>query len=274
MEGKTVLLTGATDGIGKEAAIALAGLGWRVIVHGRSTERAEDAAHDIAAAVPGAALETAAADLSSMAEVRSLADVMVRRRDHLDALVNNAGLVLDRPKRTIDGVEGTMAVNYLAAFLLTNLLLDLLRTARDARVVTVTSVVHRRGNPEALTSPSETFDGYQAYADSKLADVMFALELAERLAGTDVTSNAVHPGAVATKLLHRGFGPGGISPAEGARPLVMLASDSAMDGVTGRYFERMREVQPAPAALDPALRARLWQQSEQLLGLEQPFAHV
>jgi NAD(P)-dependent dehydrogenase (short-subunit alcohol dehydrogenase family) len=280
VRGKTVLVTGATSGIGLEAAVELARRGARVAIVGRDPARTDAARHAIRARSGSDAASHLLCDFSVQAQVRALADAFRARHGRLEILINNAGAVNKARRLTPEGIEATFAVNHLGYFLLTNLLLDLLRTSAPARVVSVASVAHRRGTLD--------FDdlgfarGYsimRAYARSKLANVLFAAELARRLAGTGITSNSVHPGSVATNIwsgaplwarpiIHFVFRPSFVSAERGARGLVQLAASPELEGVTGEYFEGGRPVPPAPLAADPALARRLWEVSARLVGLE------
>jgi NAD(P)-dependent dehydrogenase (short-subunit alcohol dehydrogenase family) len=245
-----ILVTGSSDGIGRETARQLASLGHEVIVHGRTQARAADA-------VPGA--RTWVCDFRSLEEVRSAAGQVPHG---LDVLVNNAGVYVQGRELTCDGYELTFQVNHLAPFLLTNLLLHSL--ADGARIVNVSSQVHSSGRMvwDDLMS-DRGFSGYGAYAQSKLANVLFTRELARRQSRAAV--NALHPGVIGTKLLHGGFGGiGGGSMAQGAETPVYLATSPEVAGVTGRYFVRCRETQPAAQALDDEAARRLWEISAQL----------
>jgi NAD(P)-dependent dehydrogenase (short-subunit alcohol dehydrogenase family) len=265
---RTVLVTGATDGIGRETALALAASGMRVLVHGRDQRRTETTCNELRARVPGTQADPLVADLSSMAAVRSLAAEICSRTDRLDVLLHNAGVFMKRRQLSVDGYEMTFAVNHLASFLLTALLGDLLAASAPARVVTVSSVAHQRGRLDFDDLQSErSFDGYRAYSASKLANVLFAFELAARRRLDGITSNALHPGVVTTKLLHEGFGSTGINPAEGARNSVYLATSPDVEGISGMYFDNCRPGRVAPAAEQSDLRDRLWVVSERLTGL-------
>ena len=270
MNGKVVLVTGATDGIGRQTALKLARLGASVVVHGRSAKKAEAAAAEVRAAVGEGAVHTAVADLASMAEVRRMADDVVRRFDRLDVLVNNAGVFMHERRLTEDGLETTFAVNHLAPFLLTLLLLDLLKASAPSRVVTVSSMVHIRAHPAFDNLQGETrFRGGYAYNLSKLGNVLFTFELAERLAGTGVTVNCLHPGVVATRLLRTGWHVrGGISTERGAETSVFLASSPEVENVTGKFFSNRHVTEPSPLAYDRSLRQRFWVESAWLAGLE------
>ncbi|MFI4946759.1 MAG: SDR family oxidoreductase [Burkholderiales bacterium] len=279
IDGKRVLLTGATSGIGLEASMALARQGARVVMVGRDRAKTEAAAATVAArsgATPEAQL---LCDFSSQAQVRALAREVLDRFDRVDVLVNNAGGVNKTRRLTADGIEATFAVNHLGYFLLTNLLLDRLVKSAPARVVTVASVGHRRGTLDFDDLGFER--GYsimRAYARSKLANVLFAAELARRLAGRGVTSNSLHPGAVATNIWSGAplwakpiilllFRPFFISAEKGGSYIVRLAAGPELEGVTGQYFEEGQRVDPAPLAQDQALARRLWDVSSGIVGL-------
>ena len=279
MRGKTILITGATNGIGLEAAVELARRGGRIVMVGRDPQRTEAAAADVMARSGSREVSHLLCDFSSQASIRALAADVLSRLDRLDVLVNNAGGVNKTRRLTGDGIEATFAVNHLGYFLLTNLLLDLLVRSAPARIVTVASVGHRRGTLDFDDLGYER--GYaimKAYTRSKLANVLFADALARRLAGTGVTSNSLHPGSVATNiwsgaplwakpLIQIFFRPFFISPAEGAATIVQLAADPALEGVTGKYFEKGVAVAPAPLARDEALAKRLWDVSARMVGL-------
>jgi len=261
---KNILVTGATDGIGKATALALAQLGHRVILHGRSPEKVQQTQAEISRALPVAQLETVSANLASLAQVRALATEITSRFERLDVLLNNAGVFMKEYQISPDGFEMTLAVNHLAPFLLTHELLPLLR-ASQARVVTVSSVAHTRGQIHFDDlNLTHSFEGYRAYAQSKLANLLFSNELAEREMGK-ITSNSLHPGGVTTKLLKTGFGATGISTTQGAETSVFLATSPTVESVTGKYFSESREAPIAPQALNKTHQKQLWQMTEQLL---------
>ena len=265
MTNRTMLVTGATDGIGRATVDALAAQGAHVLVHGRDPARVARVVASLAARRPGHATGVVA-DLASLAAVRALADEVRARTARLDVLIHNAGAFMNRFVPTVDGFETTFAVNHLAPFLLTLEMLPLLRASAPARIVVVASVAHTQGRLEldGKRDP-DRFDGYRAYASSKLCNVLFTRALARRLGGSGVTVNAVHPGVVTTKLLREGFGTTGISVEEGAAGSVRLATAPELAGVSGRYFSRLNEAQPAPAAQDDRLAERLWEASERLV---------
>ena len=238
MHNKVILITGSTDGIGREAALELAARGFTVFVHGRSIFRARNVAEEIRTATGNKHAEVLAADLSSQRQVRELASEISKRCDSLDVLINNAGVFMNERQVTEDGLELSFAVNHLAPFLLTNLLLGLLQKSTPARIITVSSMVHAQGRVDFSDLQSEKrFVGYDAYALSKLGNVLFTYELAERLQGTGVTANCLHPGVIATKLLRAAFESDGASPAEGAATMLYLATSPEVEQVTGRYYQ-------------------------------------
>ncbi|MGH3734716.1 MAG: SDR family oxidoreductase [Micromonosporaceae bacterium] len=277
--GKTVLVTGATSGIGLEASVQLARRGAHLVLVGRDPARTEAAVTDVTTRGGSEHVTALLCDFASQASIRRLAASVVERHDRLDVLVNNAGTVFSQRQLTADGIEATFAVNHLGYFLLTALLEDLLVRSAPARVVTVASVGHRQGTLDFDDLGFER--GYwvmRAYARSKLANVLFSAELARRLADRGVTSNALHPGAVATNIWTHAPGwtkpiirlairPFFITAAKGAERITQLVSDPALDGVTGRYFEDFKAVDPAPLARDEALATRLWQVSADLVDL-------
>ncbi|HEX4498223.1 MAG TPA: SDR family oxidoreductase [Thermoanaerobaculia bacterium] len=279
-QGKTILITGATNGIGLEAAVELARGGAKVVMIGRDPARTETAVAGVKARSGSGEVSHLLCDFSSQASIRALAREVLGRLDRLDVLVNNAGAVNKARRLTVDGIEMTFAVNHLGYFLLTNLLLDLLKRSAPARVVTVASIGHRRGTLDFADLGFER-GGYaimRAYTRSKLANVLFANELARRLAGTGVTSNSLHPGSAATNIwsgaplwakpliaiLYRPFF---ISAKEGGETIVQLAASADLEGVTGKYFEKKVAVDPAPLAQDQALAKRLWEVSAEMVGL-------
>jgi retinol dehydrogenase-12 len=262
MSGKTLLVTGASDGIGFETARALLGAGHTVLVHGRHRQRAEDGVARLAAA-GGAALPVWG-DFAHLAEVRELATQVGALTPRLDVLVNNAGLYAKTRSVTADGFELTMGVNHFAPFLLTHRLLPLLGATPGARIVNVSSMTHD-GAALAMDDLDLTrgWSAYGAYATSKLANVLFTRALAVRHAS--VTANALHPGVIGTKLLKSAFAMRGGAPADGARTSVFLATSPTLATVTGAYFDDCRQRDADRRARDVRLVDALWEASCQRL---------
>jgi len=277
MHGKNVLVTGGTGGIGLATATGLAGLGARVGIVGRDAARAQAAAEGIRAA--GGQVDVFTADLSSQREVRRLAEEVLATYARLDVLVNNVGGYWATRHATADGLERTFAINHLAPFLLTNLLLDRLRASSPARVVTVSSGAQAMGRIDFDDLQGEHgYNGQRAYNQSKLANVMFTYELARRLEGTGVTANALHPGVVRTAFGREDSGlwmramlpivrPFMKSPEAGARTSIHLAASPEVEGVSGQYFANSKPTTSSAASRDAADAARLWEVSERLVGL-------
>lgn len=264
-----ILITGATDGIGKQTALDLARSGASVIVHGRSSARVEATCDAIRREAPAAQVHELIADLSSLASVRLAADDLRARFPKLNVLINNAGVFAKEPQRSADGHELTFAVNHLAHFLLTNLLLDPLKAAASqenpSRVITVSSIAHQRGRIRLDDlHHARSFDGYSAYAASKLANVLFSNALARRLSPLPITSNSLHPGVITTKLLRTGFNMNGASLQEGAETSVFLAVSPEVAKTSGAYFASRLPIPPAPIAHDTSLQDQLWDASERL----------
>jgi NAD(P)-dependent dehydrogenase (short-subunit alcohol dehydrogenase family) len=281
MLGKTCLVTGATSGIGLVTARELARMGATVVLMARSRERAEATREAIVAQTGNQAVEIILADFASLATVRAGAEAFLARYDSLDVLVNNAGIFADKRKLSADGYELTFAVNHLAPFLLTHLLLGALKAAPAARIVTVSSGAHTAGRGRFEDVRAEGgYSPMQAYAESKLENVLFTYELSRRLEGSGVAANCLHPGAVRTgfagdaggvfALLVKLAWPFMLTPEQGAQTSIYLAASPEVVGVSGKYFVKRRAQTSAPISYDRALQARLWALSEELSGIAVP----
>ena len=279
MSGKTVVVTGGTGGIGKATAIGLAQLGARVAITGRDPSRTKQAAADISTQSGSAVVDPFPADMASQAEVRRLAAELLAAYPRIDVLVNNVGGFWATRRTTPDGLEHTLAVNHLAPFLLTNLLLDRLRESAPARVVTVSSMNQAMGriNFDDLGGERK-YSGQKAYDQSKLANVMFTYELARRLEGTRVTATVLHPGAVRTSygkedpsLMYRLVFPLARpflkTPAQGAATSIYLASSRLVEGISGQYYVNCKPKATGKASYDKEAALRLWEVSAELTGL-------
>ncbi len=280
MQNKIVLITGATNGIGFEAARALAAKGATIVGVGRSAQKGADAARRIMRATGNDRVEFLTADLSVQADVRKLAEDFKRKYDRLDVLLNNAGAFFATRMTSQDGIEMSWALNHLNYFLLTGQLLEVLKASAPARIVNVASAAHHRVTSIHFDDVEFTrgYSGWGAYGHSKLANILFTYELARRLTGMAITANALHPGFVATGFGHNN---GGIvnfgvhlaqrvaakRPADGARTSVYLASAPDVEGVTGQYFVDSRPARSSPATYDVDAAARLWALSEGMVSV-------
>lgn len=271
MKDKTVVITGATNGIGLETARELARMGASVHLVGRDPARLEEAITSIRATSGDAKLHAYQADLSRQSEVRRLAAELKAALPRIDALINNAGALFMKRQESADGIELTWALNHLAYFLLTNLLLDTVKAAPGARIVNVSSAAHVAGRIawDDIDLKNGRYAGFRAYAQSKMANIMFTFALARRLEGTGVTANAVHPGGVATGFAKNNGGvyrilmstlarPFMRTPAQGAQTSIYVASAPDVQGISGKYFADRKPVEPDSAAKVEADQERLW----------------
>ncbi len=278
MQGKVCLITGGTNGIGKSTAHELARMGATVVIVGRNAQKTSQVVEEIRAASGNNTVDSLLADLSSQQDVRRLANEFKSKYSHLHVLLNNAGAVFMRRQLSVDGIEMTFALDHLACFLLTNLLLDKIKASAPARIINVSSGAHTSGKIEFDNLQGERDYSPRAYDNSKLANILFTMELARRLEGTGVTVNALHPGFAAT-----GFGknnPGFLmkiiravvpliarSPAKGAETSIYLASSPEVQSITGKYFVDCKVTQPAPQATDMVVARRLWDVSAEMAHL-------
>ena len=279
MQGKTVLVTGANQGIGKATAIALAAKGAHVVLVARSAEKGRAALAEVQAA-GNAGAELVVGDLSSQEQVRRVAAELKAAHARLDVLVNNAGVYVPERHVTVDGLEETFALNHLGYFLLTRELLPLLQATPGARIVNVSSEAHRGAKMhwDDLQLERTGYRGFKAYGQSKLANVLFTYELARRLEGTGVTANCLHPGVIgsgfgqtyggALSVLVKIARPFMLTPEDGARTSVYLASSPEVEGVTGKYFSKCKPVKSNAVSYDLQSQQKLWSLSEQLLKVQ------
>src|SRR5918998_3575894 len=278
MGEKICLITGATSGIGKATAMGLANMGASVVMVGRDQGKGEAVMAEIKEKSANASVDLMLADLSSQEEIRRLAHEFKEAHPRLDVLINDAGLFRSERITTADGMEMTFAVNYLAYFLLTNLLLDVLKASSPSRIVNVSSGDHSNGTIDFDDLQGEKgYKGAKAYSQSKLANVLFTYELARKLEGSGVTANCLHPGVVGTNL---GSGVSGVfgfmvralrplmkSPEKGAETSIYLASSPEVEGLSGRYFVKKAEARSSDATYDERLAERLWDVSAELTNL-------
>jgi NAD(P)-dependent dehydrogenase (short-subunit alcohol dehydrogenase family) len=288
MNGKRVLVTGATDGIGKVSALELAKMGAEVIIVGRSPQKTERVLNELKIESGHQNLDMLIADLSSTDEIRRLVAEFLSKYDSLDVLLNNAGAIFNEYKQSADGLEMTFALNHVNYFFLTNFLLDTLKkTAQEkgeARIVNVSSGAHmqaRNGLTLDNLYDETSFSSFRSYGDSKLANILFTYELAIRLEGTDVSVNALHPGMVATSFGHNTKGVVmpflvkamqmvvGKSPEQGAETMIYLSSSPEVKGITGKYWDNKKQVKSSTVSYNRDHQKRLWEVSEEVTGIDQ-----
>jgi len=272
-----IMITGANAGIGKIAALELARQGATIVMVCRSRERGEAAQREIKQASGNNQVDLLIADLSVQADIHQLASEFKQKYERLDVLVNNAGAIFDQRQETADGLELTFALNHMGYFLLTNLLLDVLKASAPARIINVSSDAHRRGSINFDDLQHEkSYSGFPVYSESKLANVLFTYELARRLEGSGVTANALHPGFVNTNfgstmssipaffigIISRLFA---MSPEQGAETIIHLASSPEVEGITGKYFVEKKATRSASESYDEVVAKRLWLVSEELI---------
>ncbi len=279
MQGKICMITGANSGIGKATALGLAQMGATVVLVSRDRARGEEAQKEIKAKSGNDAIDLLLADLSSQQSIRQLVEDFKQRYTRLHVLINNAGVFALTWRETVDGLEMSFAVNVLAPFLLTNLLLDVIKASAPARIVNVSSNQQEANHLKLDDLQLEkSYRPMRAYAQSKLAVVLFTYELARRLEGTGVTANCLHPGFVATNIAQRDLVlPArlatklifrfGTSPEKGAKTSLYLATSPDVEGVTGKYFEKSVPRKSAPLSYDESLQQQLWKACAQLTGL-------
>jgi len=270
---KTTLVTGSTDGVGREVALRLGGDGWRVLIHGRDRERGKEVVAAIEKA--GGTAEFIAADLSTLAEVRRLADAVQKTTQRLDLLINNAGIGSGGPQgvrqESADGYELRFAVNYLSGFLLAHLLLPLIEKSAPARIINVSSLGQQAIDFDDVMLTHD-YSGMRAYRQSKLAQILFTLDLAHDLKGTGVTVTALHPATFMNTAMVRQFGTPMSTVEEGADAIMRLAVSGDVDGMTGLYFNGQREAKADPQAYDAGARQKLKALSLELSGLKKANA--
>jgi NAD(P)-dependent dehydrogenase (short-subunit alcohol dehydrogenase family) len=276
MQGKTVLITGGTNGIGKATALELARVGARVIIVGRSAEKAEKVASELRAGSSGGRIEWLIADLSIMTQTAQLADTFRQRYDRLDVLINNAGAIFSTREITSEGLEATFALNHMSYFILTALLLDMLKASAPSRIVNVASGAYMVGInfDDIQCERSYSMGGFAAYGASKMMNILFTYALARRLQGAGVTVNTMSPGPVSTNF---GADMGGViglgfklmrpfmqTPAQGARTVIYLASSPEVASATGQYWINQRPSRTSTATHDERNQNRLWELSQKI----------
>ncbi|MCX7744300.1 MAG: SDR family oxidoreductase [Flavobacteriales bacterium] len=281
MKQPICLITGATAGIGLETAKQLAKKGFNIYITGRGEEKCVDAINQINQTSPGAAMGYILCDFSSQHSIREAAQKIRNTISNLHILINNAGAVYQQKELTEEGIEKTFATNHLGYFLLTHLLLPIMPANQGCRIINVASDAHfsARLNLEDITNPKKYFI-FQAYANSKLANIMFTFQLAEKLNPLGITANCLHPGVVKTRIGNKNTAQWmgwlwnamtairGISVEKGAATSVYLASSQEVSSITGKYFSQCRESKPSSISMDVSLQQQLWGLSEKLCGIQ------
>lgn len=261
MSKKIVLITGSTDGIGKETARLLLNKDFTVWLHGRNEQKVQKVKNDLIDATGIYDVKVLSADFSSLKQVKKASMILRDQLEHLDVLINNAGIMTSYQEKTIDGFEKTFQVNYLAPFLLTNLLLPLLKDAPQGRIIHVSSMIHSRDISFENLDFSHSFEGSEAYSATKLYNILFSNKLSRMLTGSPITSNSLHPGVINTKLLRQHFGNVGQPVAQGAETPVFLASSHEAAKHSGKYFVNSHLSSPAKLTADREVQDKLWNES-------------
>ncbi|MBU2652327.1 MAG: SDR family NAD(P)-dependent oxidoreductase [Bacteroidetes bacterium] len=269
---KIALVTGSTDGIGKQTATELALLGYHVIIHGKNRRKGEITLEEIREKTGNRDLTLILSDLSSQKSIREMSGMLHKRFDHLDILINNAGTYQRKQNFSRDGYEMTFAVNHLSVYSLTLLLLDMLKKSEKGKIIIVSSIAHRNSPKIDFADIQEinSYMDYSAYALSKLSNILFTYELASKVKEMGISVNCLHPGVISTKLLYEGFGISGASVEEGAGTSVFLAHSDKINGVTGKYFTNKSITESSPFSYNPEAAKNLWNLSENLTGISLP----
>ncbi len=264
---KTMLVTGASDGIGRQVALELARQGHRLLLHGRSQERGEQTLETLKQESGNTSLSLYLADYTSLEQVRTMANAIIQDHPRLDVLINNAGSFFHEYLPAGEGIEMTMLVNHFAPLLLTKRLLPLLKASAPSRIVNVASSAHMAIKEVDFSDliSREGYDGVRAYSISKLANIMTSYDLAEELEGSGVTVNCLHPGAIDTKLMRDSFKLEGASVEQGAQTPVYLATSPEVAGINGKYFSRMQERPSSPLSYEPDARRQMREISEKAI---------
>lgn len=269
MESKTILITGSTDGIGKHTAIKLAKLNYKIIIHGRNELRVFKTVEELKKETGNNDIHTCVADFSSLKQVEELAKNLKERFDCLDILINNAGIYMQKFVLTEDGYETTFQVNHLSHFLLTNLIIDLIKKSSQGRIINVSSIAHQSADFDLENLNGEKYySAYNAYAVSKFANILFTKMLAKELFPLNITVNALHPGVINTKLLRAGFNITGDSPEKGAETPVYLATSDEVKDITGEYFIDKKISKSHPQTYNENLWLKFWELSSQMVKLD------
>ena len=267
VKDKIILVTGSTDGIGKQTAIDLANLGAQVIIHGRNETKTLHTTEEVKFKSGNMNIEYVVGDLSSFDQIRSMSQDIHNRFQRIDVLINNAGVFKNEKELSKDGFEMTYTINHLAYFLLTGLLLGLIKNSDYARIINVASQAHATQLDFENLQGEKYYDRYDAYSRSKLCNIMFTYLLSQKLEGTGITANVLHPGVINTKLLHEGFGMGGSPLTQGSQTSIYLASSEEVAFESGKYFSNQRLTKSAEISYDSKVQDKLWDVSEKMTGV-------
>ncbi len=265
---KTVLITGSTDGIGKQTAFDLAALGYDILIHGRDITKCKNVTQEITAKHPKVQVNYFVADLSVLKDIEQMSDEIHKKYTSLNVLINNAGLVENTRKVDKNGIERTFMVNHLAPFYLTLLLLDLIKEGRPSRIINVSSQVHAASIDFDNLQGERNYEGRKAYGLSKLGNILFANELVNRLQDESIAVNSLHPGVIDTNLIRKGWNMRGSDVSTGTKTIVYLTISEEGSAKTGGYFSNEQEKSPKPVALDREKQKKLWETSEKLLNID------
>lgn len=270
MNNKIILITGSTDGIGKQTALELASQNHKIIIHGRKEERCIKTCDEIKSKTKNQNLDYVGADFSSFNDVKQMAERIKSRYSYLDVLINNAGVYLKRRITDENGIELTFKINHLSHFYLTYLLFDLIKKSEDGRIINVSSIAHESAD-ETLDDImlERDYSGYRAYANSKFHNILFTYALHRRINNSNVKVYALHPGVITTKLLYEGFGISGSPLSVGAETPVFLASSKDVVDLSGKYFIKKKPAKSLKVTYDEKLQEQLWQISIKLLDLDE-----
>ena len=268
MKDKIILITGSTDGIGYQTAIELVKSGFHVIVYGRNREKAELALKSIEKITNQNNVSAVHADLSSFNQIKEMVNDVYDRFNRLDVLINNAGVYRSKRNVTQEGLEETFAINYIAPFLLTNLLIDLLKKGKSSRIVNVTSRIQSIHLDLNDLQFEKRYTGVKAYARSKTCLIMFTYLLADKLKNTEITVNCLHPGVINTKLLKSAWGSIGAPPSEGAQTLIYSATAPELENVSGKYFQNNSPKPTKDITYNKEIQKKLWKKAEEIVGME------
>lgn len=265
MKTKTILITGSTDGIGKQTAIELAKLGHEIIVHGKNAIKGENTVNEIIGLSLNKKVHYLNADLSDFDEIKKLTDQVKNKFNKLDTLINNAGIFKTEKIILPNKLESTFMINHMASFTICNLLMEMLQETGNARIVNVSSIAQAESIDFDNLNGEKYFDSYHSYALSKLENILFTYKLNRLLKGQNITTNCLHPGIVNTKLLNEGWGGGGLSIERGATCSIFVAINNEVENISGKYFVSCQQKKSSAISYDQKIQDRLWEISQNIM---------